>query len=335
MTVKIAVMLLTVCASLNADATTRPVAEPRPSNRLTGLGEYEVPPPPRILPNLPPPDELSARGVAAECTGNLPLLDDAVTLAETMATFEPGRYVPPVRVAGALHEIGRQSEIIGPTCEDSIGARLKQYRKRALDTLEESLDKDSFVLEGSLAVFERKFDDLERRVAAAESAGWPEGSKGRLATEYAGYHQGQADELVQQYLYVLRGLSEGAEAAGKDATRHWLDARYSDAVRKLARLTPRITGLEVKLDIGINMPGATPYLPGRPAPTPGLRLDPGAGPVFGHKAFDGDLPTFDGGARFVTGGASKDIRTPPVELEIPRPRGPSGYTSPKPRGWMR
>ena len=311
MTVKIAVMLLTVCASLNAGATVRPLAEPRPSNRLTGMGEYEVPPPPRILPNFPLPDGLGASGAAPaeECALDVPSRDQVLEADQEVNRFPLEGYAPPERIAEVFHKVWLVEKTLGAACKHALKVWLEDSRRTLHKALERSLEKDRFVLEGNLASLERKLEDLEGRAAAAEASGWPEGSRGMLATEYVGYYQGQRSELLRMYIDLAKGAFRAEEV---NDSRPWFEEATSEAGKALVRVTWQARRLETKLWVARDGREATPR-----------RFEPGAGPIFGDKAFDGALPTFDGGSTFVTGGAFKDIRTPPSDFEIPPPHAPN------------
>lgn len=250
---------------------------------------------------------------AQECGLNGPLFDEILEVDYEVNGFPSASYVPPEQVAAAFHKVRRIEQALGPSCRQALGVWLEDLRRTLKKALARSLEKDSFVLEGNFAILERKLDDLERRVAAAEAAGWPDGSKGALATEYAGYYQGQASELMRMYIELVRAAFR-AEAA--DDGRRWVEETTCEAGKALVRVTPRVRDLEAKLGVGRDAREAAPR-----------RSEPGAGPRLGDKAFDGALPSFDGGAPTVPGGVYKDIRTPPQPLDIPPPQ--------RPRGWMR
>lgn len=259
----------------------------------------------------------SAGAAAADCPDPATRME-LRWLDRRLDGFAPGSYVGPERAANVLHDIKRIENVTDPACLPSLAQRLAAARRRATEVLKASLEADSFVLEGNIALFERRLDGLEGRVAAAEAAGWPDGSKGALATEYVGYYQGQRPELMRMYIALAKSAFRAEEA---DESRPWVEETTCEAGRAIVRVTPRVRRLEEKLGVAYDMPGATPHI------RPGRRFEDGAGPIFGHKAFDGPLPVFDGGGTFVTGGGLKDIRTPPPQLDIPPPG--------RPRGWMR
>lgn len=211
---------------------------------------------------------------AAECPNEVPPLEDVLRVDRQVNSFREGDYVPPERVATILHEIGRLEKVFGPPCPHSLTGWLTESRRRATAKLNESLDKDSFVLEGSFKSFERQLGDLERRVASAEAAGWPDGAKGKLAVEYVGYYRTQGGELMRQYLAVFKGM-EAAQATDDGELRPWLEERFCAAGQAFVRFTPRVNRLEAKLD----MPSPKPILP--QIRLPDRRFDPSAGPIFG------------------------------------------------------
>lgn len=219
----------------------------------------------------------AASTAAAECP-NQATLTELRWMDRRVDRFQSGGYVRPESAAAVLHDIRRIEKEVDPSCLRSLTERLAQSRRRATDALKASLEADSFVLEGNIAILERKLEDLEQRVAAAETAGWPDGSRGALATEYVGYYQGQRPELLRMYINLAKAAFRAEEA---DDARPWVEETTCAAGKAIVGLSHRIRRLEDKLRVGYNMPAATPGLREIPPGTPRHRIEPKAGPIFG------------------------------------------------------
>lgn len=285
MTVKNAVMLLAVCASLNAGATQTPVADPRPSLWPGGTGGLEIPPPPppRILPDIPAPVNrawVPPADAEAGCIATGIELERFEAVLARVDGFEAGRYYPPEEVAQALHDVRflRGFASLNP-CGTELAGRLDRAEHRMEETLSESLDKDSFVLNGNLAIFERRFSDLERRLEAADEAGTSEERRREFAAEYAGYFQGNGGYLLQMYVALFRGAMTTA-GDERPAGARWLDDGVNPAAATLARLAPRVARVEAAL-------GLSDALPPPPARRAVGDVDPLFAAAQAGGAFDG------------------------------------------------
>lgn len=178
-------------------------------------------------------------------------------------SFEEGRYYPPEEVAQALYDIQslRPSLQADPCGADRL-ARLERAEALAAKTLSESLDKDSFVVNGNLKLFEKRFAAFEKRVAAAGRKGLGEDERRAFAAEYAGYFQGNGGELLQMYVALFKGAMTTMGEEERFGTR-WLEEGVNPAAQTLARLGPRVAKLESTLGLGA---------PTTPAPAPVRRV---------------------------------------------------------------